>query len=77
MLWREVKQARLQNKRAEMWANMKDWLKEGGVIPEDDQTLADDLMGPETVPNTSGLIQLESKEAMKSEVFPLLIEQTH
>ena len=59
-----------KNKRAEMWANMKDWLKEGGVIPEDDQTLADDLMGPETVPNTSGLIQLESKEAMKKRGVP-------
>ena len=27
-------------------------------------------MGPETVPNTSGLIQLESKEAMKKRGVP-------
>lgn len=54
-----------KNKRAAMWADMKDWLRNGGVLPYDDQELADDLCGPETVPNTSGLIQLESKDKMR------------
>lgn len=52
------------NKRAEMWADMKQWLKEGGCIP-DDQKLADDLTGPEAYPNLKGEIVLESKKDMK------------
>lgn len=59
-----------KNKRAEMWANMKDWLKQGGVLPYDDLQLADDLVGPETVPNINGFIQLESKEQMKKRGVP-------
>lgn len=31
------------NKRAEMWCNMRDWLREGGSIPWHDQELAEDL----------------------------------
>jgi hypothetical protein len=52
------------NKRAEMWGDMKQWLKEGGCIP-DDQRLADDLAGPEAYPNLKGEIVLESKKDMK------------
>jgi hypothetical protein len=52
------------NKRAEMWGLMKQWLGEGGAIPNDDD-LFYDLIGPETVPRMDGKIQLESKEAMK------------
>lgn len=52
------------NKRAEMWDSMKQWLKEGGAIP-DDPVLYADLIGPETVPRMDGKIQLESKEDMK------------
>jgi len=52
------------NKRAEMWGLMKQWLSEGGAIPNDDD-LFYDLIGPETVPRMDGKIQLESKEAMK------------
>lgn len=53
------------NKRAEMWGDMKDWLKDGGAI-EDDPELTDDLIGPEYKVNDKGEIQLESKEHMKS-----------
>lgn len=53
------------NKRAEMWANAKDWLNSGGAIPADDQELADDLALPELAANTKGLIQLERKEKIK------------
>lgn len=57
------------NKRAEMWGNMKQWLKDGGSIPPHDQ-LRDDLIGPEIVPRTDGKIQLESKEDMKKRGIP-------
>lgn len=52
------------NKRAEMWKSMRDWLKQGGCIPDDKQLYAD-LIGPETVPRVDGKIQLESKADMK------------
>jgi len=58
------------NKRAEMWGMMKRWLKDGGAIGPQDQMLADDLIGPETVPRTDGKILLESKEAMKDRGIP-------
>jgi hypothetical protein len=52
------------NKRAEIWGKTKQWLQEGGCMP-DDQRLADDLTGPEAYPKLSGEILLESKEDMK------------
>lgn len=57
------------NKRAEMWKLARDWLKEGGSIP-DDQVLVDELTGPETVPRLDGKIQLESKKDMKKRGLP-------
>jgi len=53
------------NKRAEMWGDMKDWMKMGGSIP-DDQELIDDLIGPEFGYNVRDQIQLEKKEDMIS-----------
>jgi hypothetical protein len=53
------------NKRAEMWKKMRDWIKEGGSIPPDPE-LHEELIGPETVARTDGLIQIESKKDMKS-----------
>jgi hypothetical protein len=52
------------NKRAEMWYQMREWLKAGGVIPND-PVLHRDLIGVETVPRLDGKIQLESKKDMK------------
>ena len=52
------------NKRAEMWAEMKKWLIDEGMI-EDDQQLKDDLTGPEAYINIRGRLQLESKDDMK------------
>lgn len=52
------------NKRSEMWWRMRDWLKEGGAIPPDED-LRDDLTGPEYQFTTKGLVQLEKKEDMK------------
>ncbi|MFW0778320.1 MAG: hypothetical protein ACN2B6_11460 [Rickettsiales bacterium] len=58
------------NKRAEMWGQMREWLKEGGSIPEHDNDLYYDLISPETVPRMDGKIQLEGKEAMKKRGLP-------
>ena len=52
------------NKRAEMWKLMRDWLKAGGAIPLDN-SLYNDLIGPETVGRVDGKIQIEPKETMK------------
>lgn len=53
------------NKRAEMWKLAKEWLMEGGALPDDPQ-LHDELIGPETVPRLDGKLQIESKKDMKS-----------
>jgi hypothetical protein len=53
------------NKRAEMWKAMRDWLKEGGALPEDPE-LRDELTAPETVARLDGKIQIESKKDMKA-----------
>lgn len=52
------------NKRAEMWSEMKDWLESGGKI-DDSHDLISELTAPEAFINTKGLLQLESKDAMK------------
>jgi hypothetical protein len=52
------------NRRAEMWAIMREWLR-GGAIP-DEQVLADDLVGVEYSFNARDEIQLEKKEHMKA-----------
>ncbi len=57
------------NKRAEMWKACRDWLKEGGAIPEDPQ-LRDELQAPETVPRLDGKLQMESKKDMKRRGLP-------
>jgi hypothetical protein len=59
-----------KNKRAEMWAAARDWLKEGGTIDPDDDVLYQDLIGPETVGTLDGTIQLESKKDMKQRGQP-------
>jgi hypothetical protein len=52
------------NKRAEMWAEMKKWLQEGGTL-ENKQDILTDLTGPEAAINRRGKLQLESKDDMK------------
>ena len=51
------------NKRAEMWANMREWLTTGVVDP--DVELADDLVGVEYGFDKDGRLLLEKKEDMK------------
>lgn len=57
------------NKRAEMWRDCRNWLKEGGSIPND-PILHQELISPETVPRGDGKIQIESKKDMKSRGIP-------
>ena len=57
------------NMRAYMWGEMKEWLKEGGSIPNE-QGLYDDLVGPEAIIDKNGRIQLESKKDMKERGLP-------
>jgi len=54
---------RYKNKRAEMWAEMKEWLKVGSI--PNDQVLFDDLTGLEYQFDMQGRLQLEKKEDMK------------
>lgn len=54
---------KVRNKRAEMWAFMRAWLK-GGMVP-DDHELAADLTGVEYGFDENQAIQLEKKEHMK------------
>lgn len=54
---------KVANRRAEMWAIMREWLK-GGSIPDDD-TLGQDLIGVEYSFNANDEILLEKKEHMK------------
>lgn len=55
---------RYKNLRAEMWGRMREWLKEGGCIG-DDQDLITDLTGVEYMYTPINQIQLEKKEDMK------------
>lgn len=57
------------NKRAEMWAKARDWLKEGGTIPKD-PVLHTELISPETVGRADGKVQIESKKDMKARGIP-------
>lgn len=52
------------NKRAEMYKSARDWLKQGGAIPENYE-LYEELTGIETVPRLDGKIQLEAKRDYK------------
>jgi hypothetical protein len=52
------------NKRAEMWGDMREWLKTAS-IPKD-RTLKTDLISPLMKPDSKGAIYLESKKDMKA-----------
>lgn len=57
------------NKRAEMWDNMKNWLRDGGSLP-DDPGIHDELASPEYEVKLNGEILLESKKDMKARGVP-------
>lgn len=57
------------NKRTQLWARMREWLK-GGCIPKDDSDLMNDLVGPEyKFQGASDRLMLEAKEEMKRRGF--------
>lgn len=51
------------NKRAEMWFDLKKWIKEGGAIESD--VVFNDIIAPMAFVNRAGKLQLESKQDMK------------
>lgn len=53
------------NMRAYMWNKMKEWMQQGGAIP-DDPALETDLTSPEFKHNKRDQLVLESKEDMKA-----------
>lgn len=53
------------NRRAEIWGIMRDWLKEGGCIPDNDE-LASDLSAPKEKFRANNDWLLESKVDMKA-----------
>ena len=55
------------NKRAEMWKKMRDWLKDGADIPQDED-FKQDLVSVDRKPRDDWKIQLESKEEMKKKL---------
>jgi phage terminase large subunit len=57
-------QAMWGNKRAEMWGELREWLK-SAHLPSD-RYLRSDLIGPLMKPDSRGTIFLESKKDMKS-----------
>ena len=62
--WKAKSPIMWQNKRAEMWGAMKDWLKTASVSA--DRQLKADLTGPMRKTNSAGAILLESKKEMKA-----------
>ena len=61
---RALNPSKYVNRRAEMWAKMRDWMKDGGSIP-DDPELESDLTGIEYSYSSTEAIQLEKKDDMK------------
>lgn len=55
---------RYYNKRTEMWVRMRDWIKNGGCLPNDPQ-LAEEILMPKIFFN-GGVFRLEEKEQIKS-----------
>jgi hypothetical protein len=60
---------RYLNKRAEMWIDMAQWVKDGGALPNNPE-LRSDLCAPTYKHNAAGKFQLESKEDMKKRGMP-------
>ena len=64
-----AKDVRFQNKRAEMWVTLKEWLESGGAL-EDLDDLKSDVASPEYMFTPAGKIQLEAKKDMKKRGMP-------
>ncbi len=59
-------QDRYENKRAEIWSLMSDWLKDAPVSIPDSESLHSDLCAPFYAADSLGRVALEKKERMKA-----------
>ena len=62
--WKSTKPKMWGNRRAQMWGEMREWLKTASIPP--DKQLRDDFIAPRSKPDSSGSIFLESKKEMKA-----------
>ena len=62
--WKPKNPKAYLNKRAEMWGDMREWLK-SAALPKD-KRLKTDLTSVRKEPDSSGILQLESKKKMKA-----------
>lgn len=63
--------AKYMNKRAEIWGELRDWLRTGSVPAKvADRNIIAELTGPTYTINSRDQIQLESKEMMKRRAVP-------
>jgi phage terminase large subunit len=62
--WKSRNSAMYGNMRAQIWGDMRDWLKSASI--PSDKFLKSDLISPMTKPDSKGAIFLESKKDMKS-----------
>lgn len=60
---------RFLNKRAEMWLEMAEWLRGGGIIPDDGELISE-LTAPTYKFTSNGQQQLESKADLKKRGLP-------
>lgn len=58
------------NKRAEMWARMRDWLAQGSVAIPDDARLENQLTSVQYKHDTNNAILLEKKEDIRKRLLP-------
>lgn len=62
--WKSSKPAMYKNKRAEMWGDMRDWMKTASI--PNDKRLKTALGSPKMLRDSSGAMQLEGKKEMKA-----------
>lgn len=69
----ETSGTKYKNKRAEIWGAMRDWLKTGSIpdaVQGQDQTVVDELVGPNFTLDGNEAIQLEGKKDMRRRGVP-------
>lgn len=57
-----------KNKRAEMYHDARQWIKDGGALDPADQQLYDELQAIETIANLDGTLQLVGKKEIKADL---------
>jgi len=65
-----IKKERYVNKRAEMWGEMKLWLKDGPVRIPDSDELMSDLISPKRSYDSNSRLKIESKVDMRGRGVP-------